>query len=116
MFYAVEANEPETLFGQARPIMGIFCEHIPGVDFRVVMIHNPDIKPPIVGNFVVTTLSDWLTGVPYIKDLSLREALLLAKSGDVITFDAVVRIDTPGEADYYRNGGILQYVLRSLVA
>jgi aconitate hydratase len=27
-----------------------------------------------------------------------------------------VRIDTPGEADYYRNGGILQYVLRSLVA
>ena len=33
-----------------------------------------------------------------------------------ITFDAVVRIDTPGEADYYRNGGILQYVLRSLVA
>jgi aconitate hydratase len=34
----------------------------------------------------------------------------------VIGFDAVVRIDTPGEADYYRNGGILQYVLRSLVA
>ena len=33
-----------------------------------------------------------------------------------ITFDAIVRIDTPGEADYYRNGGILQYVLRSLVA
>jgi aconitase A len=27
----------------------------------------------------------------------------------------VVRIDTPGEADYFRNGGILQYVLRSLV-
>lgn len=34
----------------------------------------------------------------------------------VIEFDAVVRIDTPGEADYFRNGGILQYVLRSLVA
>ena len=33
----------------------------------------------------------------------------------VVEFDAVVRIDTPGEADYYRNGGILQYVLRSLV-
>ena len=32
-----------------------------------------------------------------------------------IVFDAVVRIDTPAEADYYRNGGILQYVLRSLV-
>ncbi len=34
---------------------------------------------------------------------------------ETVTFDAVVRIDTPGEADYYRNGGILQYVLRSLV-
>jgi aconitate hydratase len=34
-------------------------------------------------------------------------------AGDV-TFDAVVRIDTPGEANYYRNGGIMQYVLRSL--
>jgi aconitate hydratase A / 2-methylisocitrate dehydratase len=30
-------------------------------------------------------------------------------------FDAVVRIDTPGEADYYRNGGIMQYVLRNLL-
>jgi len=27
-----------------------------------------------------------------------------------------VRIDTPGEADYYRNGGIMQYVLRNLLA
>src|SRR5688572_27419830 len=31
-----------------------------------------------------------------------------------IEFDAVVRIDTPGEADYYRNGGIMHYVLRQL--
>ncbi len=36
--------------------------------------------------------------------------------GTKVEFDAVVRIDTPGEADYYRNGGILQYVLRSLVS
>ncbi|MGZ6678116.1 MAG: aconitate hydratase AcnA, partial [Nocardioides sp.] len=34
-------------------------------------------------------------------------------AGDT-TFDAVVRIDTPGEANYYRNGGIMQYVLRNL--
>ena len=34
--------------------------------------------------------------------------------GPAVEFDAVVRIDTPGEADYYRNGGILPYVLRSL--
>jgi aconitate hydratase len=33
-----------------------------------------------------------------------------------VEFNALLRIDTPGEADYYRNGGILQYVLRSLVA
>ncbi|MFG1699207.1 aconitate hydratase AcnA [Nonomuraea sp. NPDC049309] len=37
------------------------------------------------------------------------------KAGDV-EFDAIVRIDTPGEADYYRHGGIMQYVLRSLLA
>ncbi|BDB43049.1 MULTISPECIES: aconitate hydratase [Mycobacterium] len=36
-------------------------------------------------------------------------------SGDPIEFDAKVRIDTPGEADYYRNGGILQYVLRNML-
>ncbi|PQM47461.1 Aconitate hydratase A [Mycobacterium talmoniae] len=34
---------------------------------------------------------------------------------DPVEFDAVVRIDTPGEADYYRNGGILQYVLRNML-
>ena len=37
------------------------------------------------------------------------------KAGDPVEFDAVVRIDTPGEADYYRNGGILQYVLRNML-
>ncbi|PZS26091.1 MAG: aconitate hydratase, partial [Pseudonocardiales bacterium] len=34
---------------------------------------------------------------------------------DDIEFQATVRIDTPGEADYYRHGGIMQYVLRSLL-
>ena len=38
-----------------------------------------------------------------------------AEDGAKITFAAIVRIDTPGEADYYRHGGILQYVLRSLL-
>ena len=32
-----------------------------------------------------------------------------------VEFEATLRIDTPGEADYFRHGGILQYVLRSLV-
>jgi len=44
-----------------------------------------------------------------VKVVATREG------ADPVEFDAVVRIDTPGEADYYRNGGILQYVLRSLV-
>lgn len=35
--------------------------------------------------------------------------------GSTVEFDAKVRIDTPGEADYYRNGGILQYVLRKMI-
>jgi len=38
-----------------------------------------------------------------------------ASAREPVSFDAIVRIDTPAEADYYRNGGILQYVLRSLL-
>ncbi|MEZ5151110.1 aconitate hydratase AcnA [Rhodococcus zopfii] len=37
------------------------------------------------------------------------------ENGEKVVFDAVVRIDTPGEADYYRNDGILQYVLRNMI-
>jgi aconitate hydratase len=36
--------------------------------------------------------------------------------GQEISFQARVRIDTPREADYFRHGGILQYVLRQLLA
>ena len=39
-----------------------------------------------------------------------------AEDGSVKTFQAKVRIDTPKEAEYYRNGGILHYVLRQLAA
>jgi aconitate hydratase len=35
-------------------------------------------------------------------------------NGAAKQFDALVRIDTPDEAEYYRHGGILQYVLRQL--
>ena len=40
----------------------------------------------------------------------------LGQTADGKQFNAIVRIDTPGEADYYRHGGIMQYVLRSLLA
>jgi aconitate hydratase len=45
-----------------------------------------------------------------------KPTLHSAAGKSAVEFDAIVRIDTPGEADYFRNGGILQYVLRSLVA
>ncbi len=37
-------------------------------------------------------------------------------AGAAVEFDARVRIDTPREAEYFRHGGILQYVLRGLLA
>ena len=39
-----------------------------------------------------------------------------ATGADAVEFDARVRIDTPREAEYFRHGGILQYVLRQLLA
>ncbi len=47
-----------------------------------------------------------------------REQLVRARrpDGTAIEFRARVRIDTPTEADYFRHGGILQYVLRELLA
>jgi len=59
-----------------------------------------------------------VTGVAALNDgVTPRTVQVTATRGDgtTVELDAVVRIDTPGEADYYRNGGILQYVLRSLV-
>ncbi|MEV4891842.1 aconitate hydratase AcnA [Nonomuraea sp. NPDC055795] len=55
-----------------------------------------------------------ITGVVALNDGGIPPTVHV-KAGDV-EFDAVVRIDTPGEADYYRHGGIMQYVLRSLLA
>ena len=40
----------------------------------------------------------------------------VATDGRTTEFDALVRIDTPGEADYFRNGGILQYVMRQIMS
>ena len=60
-----------------------------------------------------------ISGVTALNEGTVpRTVAVTATKGDgtEVRFDAVLRIDTPGEADYYRNGGILQYVLRSLVA
>jgi aconitate hydratase len=47
-----------------------------------------------------------------------REATVRAEAqdGKTTTFKVVVRVDTPVEVDYYRNGGILPFVLRQLAS
>jgi aconitate hydratase len=49
----------------------------------------------------------------YAKQVTVKAT---AADGSATTFTAQVRIDTPNEVDYYRHGGILQYVLRKLAA
>ena len=58
-----------------------------------------------------------ITGVTAFNDGEIPSTVHVTatkESGEKVEFDAVVRIDTPGEADYFRHGGILQYVLRSM--
>jgi aconitate hydratase len=57
-----------------------------------------------------------ITGVAALNEGGIPRTVHVVASGDgaPVEFEAAVRIDTPGEADYYRNGGIMQYVLRSL--
>jgi aconitate hydratase len=58
-----------------------------------------------------------ITGVTALNDGSTPRTVkvkAVGPDGKTTEFDARVRIDTPGEANYYRNGGIMQYVLRSL--
>jgi aconitate hydratase len=65
-----------------------------------------------------------ITGITALNDgeiprqVEVRAAARAADghTSDDWTFQATVRIDTPGEAEYYRHGGIMQYVLRSLLA
>ncbi|PZF81079.1 aconitate hydratase [Jiangella anatolica] len=54
-----------------------------------------------------------IIGVTALNDGSTPSTVHV--NAGTVEFDAVVRIDTPGEADYYRHGGIMQYVLRSLL-
>jgi aconitate hydratase len=56
-----------------------------------------------------------VTGVTALND-GTTPATVKVGTDTGVEFDAVVRIDTPGEADYYRHGGILQYVLRKMLA
>jgi aconitate hydratase len=55
-----------------------------------------------------------ITGITALNTGGVPKELTVTAGS--ITFNAKVRIDTPGEADYYRHGGIMQFVLRSLLA
>ncbi|BBX16749.1 aconitate hydratase A [Mycolicibacterium duvalii] len=59
-----------------------------------------------------------ITGIEDLNDGKTPKTVHVTatkEGADPVEFDAVVRIDTPGEADYYRNGGILQFVLRNML-
>ncbi|MGD8213800.1 aconitate hydratase AcnA [Aestuariimicrobium sp. Y1814] len=58
-----------------------------------------------------------IAGVTELNEGTTPECLTVtatAPDGTVTTFEALLRIDTPGERGYYTNGGIMQYVLRNL--
>ena len=58
-----------------------------------------------------------IVGIDAMNSGDTPRTVTVKVSGEGVTaseFEAVVRIDTPGEAEYYRHGGIMQYVLRSL--
>jgi len=59
-----------------------------------------------------------ITGIPAAVDSAGKTLakITATKDGSSKTFEAIVRIDTPQEAEYYRSGGILPYVLRQLAA
>lgn len=54
-----------------------------------------------------------ITGITALNDGTTPKTVTVKADG--VEFEATVRIDTPGEANYYRNGGIMQYVLRNLL-
>jgi len=55
-----------------------------------------------------------IEGIEKLNSGTIPHEVVVTANGN--KFNAIVRIDTPGEADYYRHGGIMQYVLRSLLA
>jgi aconitate hydratase len=60
--------------------------------------------------YSILGIANALSGKPKAK------VVAAAKDGSAIEFDVQVRVDTPQEAEYFRNGGILPYVLRQLAA
>lgn len=87
------------------------------IGMGVIPLQFPDGKSAKDIGLDGTEIFD-ITGIEALNDGKTPKTVHVKASkegGDDIEFDAVVRIDTPGEADYYRNGGILQFVLRNML-
>ncbi|MGO9651827.1 MAG: aconitate hydratase, partial [Mycobacterium sp.] len=87
------------------------------IGMGVIPLQFPDGKTAESLGLDGTEVFD-ITGIEALNDGKTPKTVHVkaGKGGaDAIEFDAVVRIDTPGEADYYRNGGILHYVLRNML-
>ena len=68
---------------------------------------------------VAVILAGLLTGGFWFRSREVRELMndeVTRATGETFTFTAKCRIDTANEMEYYRNGGILHYVLRKLAA
>ncbi|GBE66104.1 aconitate hydratase [Mycobacterium sp. MFM001] len=87
------------------------------IGMGVIPLQFPDGKSAESLGLDGTEVFD-ITGIEALNDGKTPKTVRVKASkdgGKPVEFDAVVRIDTPGEADYYRNGGILQYVLRNML-
>ena len=79
------------------------------------MVYEPGQTAESLGltgreTFEITGMAAGLSPRQKVKVRATRE------NGSVVEFSAIARLDTPVDVDYYRNGGILQTVLRKLVA
>jgi len=112
------------LVGDTAAFMGLGLDNFPGVDHliqvgkpykMVARALHPQPTTVKVGPAAVGRETFTITGIAALG--AGQTPGTVAVSNDTgIGFDAVVRIDTPGEADYYRHGGILPYVLRKMLA
>jgi len=90
------------------------------VGMGVLPLQFPDGQSPaslgLTGEetFTITGLADAMSdGGPPPKEVAVSA---VGSGAEPVAFAARVRIDTPREADYFRHGGILQFVLRQLLA
>ena len=67
--------------------------------------------------FAIDGIADAAAAIQSGQGSGARWASQAQREGaEPVDFDARVRIDTPREAEYFRHGGILQFVLRTLLA